>query len=65
MQFKLESIEYEDSNVILVHLLYHVDQGSSTRVREGYLTKYNALRILKLESLDHGCARVAHCVTAR
>ena len=27
--------------------------------REGYFTKYNALWILKLESLDHGCANHA------
>ena len=31
--------------------------------REGYFTKYSALWILKLESLYHGRARVAHCVT--
>ena len=39
--------------------------GEFCAAREGCFTKYNAWRILKLESLDHGCARVAHCVTDR
>ena len=39
--------------------------GTHPAAREGYFTKYNALRISKLEALDHGCAKVAHCVTAR
>ena len=40
-------------------------RGLQPAAREGYFTKYNALWILKLESLDHGRARVAHCVTGR